>query len=159
MIAPPPARFIAGGSLRHKELMAQIDRHALVPIGGRHIGHAVTIVIGGIVDDDVDAAQLRLDLRHHRLNGFDVTQIAAVEMGLEGGIRAKALCHRRASFLSDIAESDMRALRHEGFDETLTDAAGAAADEDALALQAGIKSPVTHASAFTLSRPRWARLA
>src|SRR3546814_11988001 len=44
---------------RREELMAQIDRHPIVPIGGRARIEGVAVVVAGVVDEYVAAAELR----------------------------------------------------------------------------------------------------
>src|SRR3546814_19703290 len=43
---------------RREELMAQIDRHPIVPIGGRDRIEGVAVVVAGVVDEYVAAAEL-----------------------------------------------------------------------------------------------------
>ena len=61
--------------LGREEEVTQIDRHAIIPISGRHVLNAMAVVIGGIVDEDVDAAQLLFDGGDHRLHRIDVAQV------------------------------------------------------------------------------------
>ena len=146
------------GCLCGKEQMAQIHRHPLVPIGWRDLLDRVAIIIGGIVDQDVDAAQLRFDLRHHRLHGVDVAQVDRVENRREGRI-AEARYQRFALGHRNVAKGDMRTLRDKALDQSLANPAAAAADEHPFARQAGVGCAF-HASAFSLaafSRPRSAR--
>src|SRR3546814_9949940 len=134
------------------DLVAQVHRHPLVPISGRDFLDAVTVVIGRIVDQYVDAAKLFPHRGDHRLHGFDVPKVAGVEDRRE--IRAlQPLRDRLALLLRDVAKGDPGALRGKGFNQAFADPAAAAADEDALALQARI------AGAVHASRPRLARFA
>jgi hypothetical protein len=64
----------------------------------------VTVVIGGIVDHHVDAAQRFLDLRHHGLNRTQVGQVTGKES------RAQTRRNRFTGFLGDVAKGYLRAL-------------------------------------------------
>ncbi len=138
--------------LRREEEVAQVHCHPLVPIGGRDLFDRVAIVIGGVVDEDIDATQLCFDRGDHRLHRVYVAQVYGVEdrgdIGvLEAGDQRLALRH------GDVAEGDMRALADEGLDQPF--AAATAADEDAFAPKTGING--AHAAA-SFNRPRLARL-
>lgn len=43
--------------LRDEEQMAQVDRHSLVPVSGGDLLRSMAVVIGGVVDEDVEAAK------------------------------------------------------------------------------------------------------
>src|SRR4029077_9047186 len=113
-----------------EELMAQIDRHALVPIVHRHILGAVAVVVAGVVHEYTDRPMLALRRRDGRAQILDLAQIAgdeiwgALTLGRDAGNQGPGW------LLGQIHEGDARALRREVFHQTFADAAAATADED-----------------------------
>jgi hypothetical protein len=57
-------------------LVAQIDRHPIVPIRDAHILGTVTIIIRGVVDEHADGSVLAAGAGDRRLKHVDVLQIA-----------------------------------------------------------------------------------
>ncbi len=155
-----------------EELMAEVHRHALVPIFRRDLLDRVAIVVRGIVDQDVDAAKLLFQIGDHALDRRDVGQVAMPVDRDMLRARGQPAEHRLAGIIGDIDEGDFRALRDKCFDQAFADTAATTGDDDALVDKAWIMCAGC-ASGFCLqhglslqnivrhdaaSRPRRARL-
>ena len=126
------------GRLRREELVTQVHRHPLVPICRSHLLDRMAIVVRGIVDQHVDAAQRLLDIAHRLLERDDVGEIAMpIERRMDRTGR-QPLDQGDALAIDDIDKGDARALRDKGLDQAFADAAAAAGDQHALADKAGI---------------------
>src|SRR5207249_8768512 len=98
--------------LRAKELMAQVDRHALVPVLRAHLRSLVTVVIGGIVDQDAGRAALALDLGKRLAERIQIGQVAMHEPGWMAHVaQRRRECARR--LLRDIEEKHLASLAGE----------------------------------------------
>src|SRR5471030_655541 len=168
-------RFHAGcDGLRAEELVAQVDSLVVVPVFGGDVGDLMAVVVGGVVDQDVDGAVLLRDAGEGGRQRIEVGQVAVVEGGWYR--RAAQIVFELArGVVGDVDEEDVGALFGEGVDQGRADAGAAAGDHHALAGQAGVDG-VSHRLAggrlyrgaahacsvflFVLlfSRPRWARL-
>lgn len=121
-----------------KELMAKIDVQALVPILGRHVLKRVSIIVAGVVDEDVDPPK---ELRKVRDRRLQIGQIAEVAVKVERDIRrvgTQAGDQGLAGIVRDVDESDATSLSDEGFHETFADTGTAPRDENSLARKARI---------------------
>ena len=112
----------------------------LVPVGGRDVLDPVPVVAGGVVDQHRDRPAVGLDLGHGRLQGRDITQIAADEARRRPELRQLADEGLRGVSL-DVEETHPRALAAEMLDEAGTDAGAAARDQDGPAARGSDSSP------------------
>ena len=60
-----------------KKVVAQIHVLGVVPIVGGDVGDGVALVVGGVVDQDRDRAELRASFRDCGLQRRDVGHVAA----------------------------------------------------------------------------------
>src|SRR3546814_14079428 len=117
--------------------MAQIDRHPIVPIGGRDRIEGVAVVVAGVVDEYVAAAELCDQIVEAGGIGAQVGDVARRETRRDGRIgapRDESLARRGL----DVAESDRGALPCEAPDDPLASPGAAAAADTALAPTAGV---------------------
>src|SRR5450830_131826 len=121
-----------------------VDGDALVPVFQRDLFRLVALVVGGVVDEDVEVAHLRRQLGDGGLQRRDVGDVAvAVHRGRVAG-RLDALDQRQAGLLCDVHEGDDRALLCVCLDNGFTDAGATARDEYALAAQAAELGQLSH---------------
>ena len=80
--------------LRGEELVVEIERQRTPPVIRLHLGHVVPVVLAGVVDENVHAALIGLDLGQHRAERRNVGDIAGVESGA-GFTRQCTPCFRR----------------------------------------------------------------
>ena len=130
----------AAGVLHHRrdrlhgeELMAQIDRHALVPVVGGDALDRMALVMGSVVDQDRDRsvgvgrfASIGVSLRasmSRRSQGRNSRRRVTVRLDLR-------LTSASLGSLRDVDEGDLGALGREPADDRGTDAGAAAGDED-----------------------------
>ncbi len=92
-----------------EELVAEVDGHALVPVGGGDVGEAVAVVVGSVVDEDAGWSEGLVDLGDGGLEGGDVGEVAAEEegLGVVGGVGG----WRR--FEGEVEDGDASALEGE----------------------------------------------
>src|SRR5690606_38745201 len=137
--------------LAHEEQVAEVGRDPLVPVLGRDVLDRVTVVVGGVVDQHVDAAK-RVD---RGLRGaFERGKVAQVAGDETRPLEPGGECLARG--FVDVEEGDFGTLAGESLDQRGADAGGAAGADDPLAGKARVPRP-RHAPAP--SRPRRARLA
>ena len=111
----------------------------LSPIIGRDLADLVTIVVRGVVDQNLDAAAQRgLERRHGAREIAEVGEVARFEHRAVRHVGHELLDQRARRILCDVHEADLRALRDERLDQRRTDAASAAGHQHALVAQAGI---------------------
>ena len=122
-----------------EELMAQVDRHALVPVLGRDLLESATIIVRRVVDEDAHGAQSVLHLAQRALQGIDVAQVAGQEERRLARAIAK-LRHECASRLfGHVEEGDTAALSYEVAHEGLTYPGRTTGDEDDALTQVGVE--------------------
>src|SRR5262245_25473228 len=130
--------------LDHEELVAQIDRHHLVPEFRRDRIPGVTIVARGVVDQRAPRAERRLDRGHRALERGHVAQVAGHEqrLGVAGG--GERVGERAALGLGDVEEGDARSLRGELRDQRGTDPRAAAGDQHDAAVETRVTCGTVH---------------
>src|SRR5262245_18829599 len=96
----------------------------------------VTIVVGCVVDEDVDRAGLE-DATERLLDGADVREVAG-DVSRRKPAFAEALFELLRFGFGDVDEEHLRALPGKGLDDRSADARSAARDDDSLVAQAGI---------------------
>src|SRR5215207_5278191 len=114
--------------------MVEIGGQALAPIFRRHLVDGVAVVSGRVVDEDRDGPDRVARAPDGRLKGGDVAHVAVLEM------------HTLAQFLRQslaglgvvVEDGDLAALGMKRTRDALADAAGAAGDENGLALQGAV---------------------
>ena len=110
--------------LGSEELVLEIDGHALVPIRFRHVEHGMAIVVRGVVDEHVAAAQ-PVDHTGERVRiAIDLRDVAAFEHGRDGRV-LQAIDQRLAGLFLHVHEGDGAALAGETFDQPFSDAGAA----------------------------------
>jgi len=67
--------------LRREELVSQVHRNAVVPIFGGNIVNAVAVVIGSVVDQNVDCALFPFNISNRLPDRVDVAQVAVAVQG------------------------------------------------------------------------------
>ena len=67
--------------LRGEELVVEIEGQRAPPVIRLHLGHVVPVVLAGIVDENIHAAPIGLDLGQHRAQRRNVGDIAGVKSG------------------------------------------------------------------------------
>ena len=140
MIEPPPASRICGRTAcAAKNWWRRLTCHALVPIVDRDILGPVAVVVAGIVDQHPDRAR---GASPRFAIAARSASMSRRSQGMKGGLGALARRsprpEPREALLGDIDEGRRAALRAEMLDQAFADAAAAAGDEDAAALQAWI---------------------
>ncbi len=125
-------------SLRSEELMTQVDRHAVVPIGDGHVLRLVPVVVAGIVAEHLKRAVLRNRFTDRVLQRLDIAQIAGNEERRSVTISVYCSGKLTATLLGDIDESDPAALGAEVPHQAFADAARPAGDEHTSASEARI---------------------
>ena len=103
--------------MRCEELMAQVDRNAIVPVFEGYFGRLVPIVVRGVVDEDGDGTRVVADALDDGLQRRDVTQVAGDEGRRTHPGVADARAKRRRRRLVDVDESDPRMLRAKVLDD------------------------------------------
>jgi hypothetical protein len=144
MIEPAAAPPHAGDyRLGGEELVPQIDRDPLVPIGGGDVLDPMPVVVGGVVDQHGDVAVSGRHFRNGRLQRLDVPQIAADEAGLRAfdpELTAQGLSCLRL----DVEKRHPRPLAAELADEAGADPRSAARDQHGTTAQARIDRQLPH---------------
>ena len=129
MIEPKPKlAHLRMNGLGGKKVMPQIHVLGVVPIVGGDVGDRVALVIGGIVDQDRDRAELRPGFRDRGLQRRDVGHVA-VQKKRRPALALHRRRHRFAFCALHVDESDARMIAREGAHEVGADAGRAAADE------------------------------
>jgi hypothetical protein len=121
-----------------EELVAQIDRHAVVPVGHRDVLGAVPVVVAGIVDERADRPVAGRHLGHRGAQALDIAQVAFDVARPGMAARGDPLDQGPRGLGRKVDEGDARTLGAEMLDQALADAGAAAGDEDNAVAQAGI---------------------
>ena len=136
MMRPDFARFHAG---HHRadgmERRRQVDANDGVPLLDRELLDRRDVLDAGIVDEDVDGAEIPLGLGHHLRDLARAQHVGRIESdagavrrtGLDGG----RIVGRRA----EAVEHDIGACRGERLGDAEADAGGRAGDDGCLALE------------------------
>ena len=124
-----------------EELVAEIDVHPLVPIGGRDVGDRVAIVVAGIVDQHVHAAQRFLHVGEHPRDRVEVGQVQPAEQRHMRRACAQPLDQRQRFGLGNVDEGDLRTLPYERLDQPRADPRSATGHDHAPTAQRGVDRP------------------
>ena len=129
MIEPKPKlAHLRMDGLGGKKVMAQIHVLGVVPIVGGDVGDGVALVVGGVIDQDRDRAELLARFRDCGLQRHDVGHVA-VKKKRRPALALHRRRHRFALRALHVDESDARVIAREGAHDVGADAGRAAADE------------------------------
>ena len=123
--------------MRREELVLEIDGDSPVPIFLGDLLGLVALVMGRVVDEDIDRAMRAADFVDAGAQRLDVGHVASLELHAMSRILQFAGELRRG-LLVDVEEPHLRFLPGEGAHDRLADAASPARDENALVLEIGI---------------------
>jgi hypothetical protein len=140
--------------LRAEELVLQVHVETVVPIGFVDLFECMAIVIGGIVDEDIERSAflyLPCDRALDRRNFCEIDmEVAKAVVACVG----EPLDERVGRFVAYVEEGHVRPLAHESLDNSGADAGAAASHEHAPAGQAWIKSaPLGRYGVIHLGQP------
>ena len=117
--------------------MAEVGSNSLVPVLEGDVFPVVSVVAGGVVDEDGDRAECGLEVGERASELVDVAKVGFLEV--DGGAGVREFCGESgAARLVEVDEADARVLVVEGADDLLADARGAAGDVDGGGIEAGI---------------------
>ncbi|CAM2151396.1 putative 200 kDa antigen p200 [Paraburkholderia tropica] len=120
-----------------KELMAQIHGEPIVPVSRADVADVMTVVVGRVVDENLDVTSSLSDGFETALQGVDITQIAAMVDGLVLRLPAR-LDERERRFVGYVQKMHARALCAERLHHGGANTGAAARDHDHLVVQARI---------------------
>ena len=102
------------GALAHKEVRGvEVDVHHGQPIGIRHLLSRSGEAEAGVVAENVDAAEVLLDVGHGLLDLLDVRDVASVDVGLNAqGLDVLGHCLEAVLAAGD--KGDLRPVAREG---------------------------------------------
>jgi len=98
---------------------------------------AVALIVGGIVDEDVDGGVVCEDGVDGGFRRRNVREIAVDVFGGRAALDGERVHEGVCGFVIDVEESDAGALASEVCDDGFADAGGAAGDEDDTVSKAG----------------------
>jgi hypothetical protein len=113
---------------------AEVDRDDRVPLGGGKLLDRRHVLDAGVVDEDVDAAELGLRVGHHRLDLGRLAHVGPVVAGLHA--ERGHLGARRLEF-AEAVEHHVGALARQAQRDAVADAAGGAGDEGGFSFEHG----------------------
>ena len=133
---------VAADGLRREELRAQVDVERVVPVLDVDIVDAVALVVGGVVDQDSDRAEVGTGLLDGRFQGVNIGHIAMDEL------RARLRCEGIAGLRLDVHERHFHRVGGKGAHDIGADARGAAGHKGSSSSQAGVGSEVRNGPAL-----------
>ena len=165
MIEPPPAaRMSSATAWAAKNWCLKFTRHQAIEILAGDVGHLVAAVVGGVVDQHADRAELRPH-RGDRVGASAATSVTSQTWKKTGFSAPSCVASALPAADVEVAESDTGALRMEGAHQAFADAGGAAGNEDGavrpgrVASRRGVGRGCGHRENLQESRPRSPRVA
>jgi hypothetical protein len=111
-----------------KKMMPQIHVLRVVPIVGGDVSDRMALIVGGVIDQNRDPAELRAGFRNRSSQRGDVGHVA-VQKQRRPAFAFDPRRHRFAFCALHVDESDARMIAREGAHEVGADAGRAATDE------------------------------
>jgi len=124
--------------LDRKKLRAQIDGDGFVPIFRRDFFDGVALVIGGVVDQDVDGTEGVEDLLDRGLKSGDVAKVAGKVKRSWTALGDEVVDEPMRRFVLNVEEGDTGTLMRKMADKGFADTGGAAGDEDCAVAEARV---------------------